>query len=227
MSAVPKQGTEARTSIIPSMAPSGLGFFGSPYSPANAMLTPNEIGVTVGDSMSDVANGVKGVQFYIDQIGFGAPSTGLTNGMPLKPLGVNYFINTGSKCSNGATMWTYMKGIPDGNALGERAKEAMEKMIQAVDDYHISGIETTLSFGKFVMRHEAFRSGNFDTKFIDNYFKPEMLNEALEEDEELVAAIAADAFWNVASPELDSGPLSQHNTNKSFSPWRLNRAGKR
>lgn len=128
MSAVPKQGTEARTSIIPSMAPSGLGFFGSPYSPANAMLTPNEIGVTVGDSMSDVANGVKGVQFYIDQIGFGAPSTGLTNGMPLKPLGVNYFINTGAKCSNGATMWTYMKGIPDGNALGERAKEAMEKM---------------------------------------------------------------------------------------------------
>ncbi len=106
-------------------------------------------------------------------------------------------------------------------------EEAMEKMIQAVDDYHISGIETTLSFGKFVMRHEAFRSGNFDTKFIDNYFKPEMLNEALEEDEELVAAIAADAFWNVASPELDSGPLSQHNTNKSFSPWRLNRAGKR
>jgi hypothetical protein len=128
MSAVPKQGTEARTSIIPSLAPSGLGFFGSPYSPANAMPTPNEIGVTVGNSMQDVANGVKGVQFYIDQIGFGAPSTGLTNGMPLKPLGVNYFINAGTKCSNGATMWTYMQGIPEGNALGDRAMQAMEKM---------------------------------------------------------------------------------------------------
>jgi len=127
-STVPPQGNEQRTSILPSMVPSELGFFGSPYSPADAMLTPNQIGVTVGDSMNDVANGVKGVGFYIDQIGFGAPSTGLTNGMPLKPLGVNYFVKTGSQCSNGATMWSYIKGIPEGNALGEHVKQAMQEM---------------------------------------------------------------------------------------------------
>ena len=94
------------------------------------MLTPNQIGVSVGDSMSDVANAVKGVGFYIDQIGFGAPSTGLTNGMPLKPLGVNYFINTGTTCSNGATMWSYMNGIPDGTALGQNVANAMRDMAQ-------------------------------------------------------------------------------------------------
>jgi hypothetical protein len=128
MSAVPKQGSEERTSILPSMVPSGLGFFGSPYKPADAMPTPSQIGVRAGDSMSDVVNAVKGVGYYIDQIGFGGPSTGLTNGMGLKPLGVNYFINTGAKCSNGAEMWTYMQGIPEGNALGERVKQAMADM---------------------------------------------------------------------------------------------------
>lgn len=125
---VPQQGSENRTSILPSMIPSGLGFFGSPYNPADAMLTPAQIGVRVGDSMDDVINAVKGVGFYADQIGFGAPSTGLTSGMPLKPLGVNYFIKTGVKCSNGADMWYYMNGIPDGNALGNKVKKAMEEM---------------------------------------------------------------------------------------------------
>ena len=36
-------------------------------------------------------------------------------------------------------------------------------------------IETTLGFGKFVMQHEAFTSGNFDTHFVAKYFSPEKL----------------------------------------------------
>jgi len=124
----PQQGSEKRTSVLPSMLPSNLGFFGSPYSPADAMMTPPQIGVKVGDSIGDVVNAVKGVGFYTDQIGFGAPSTGLTNGMPLKPLGINYFLNTNVKCSNGANMYEYIQGIPEGNALGDKVKKAMEDM---------------------------------------------------------------------------------------------------
>jgi hypothetical protein len=124
----PQQGSEKRTSILPSMVPSGIGFFGSPYKPADAMMTPPQIGVNVGDSMSDVINAVKGVGFYADQIGFGAPSTGLTQGMPLQPLGVNYYIKTGMKCSNGADMWQYMNGIPQGNALGDKIQTVMAEM---------------------------------------------------------------------------------------------------
>ena len=126
--AVPQQGSEKRTSLLPSSEPSGIGFFGSPYNPANAMKTPADLGIKVGNSMGDVVQAVKGVGFYADQIGFGAPSTGLTNGMPLKPLGVNYFMKTGAICSNGATMWEYMKGITEGDALGQQAKKAMEDM---------------------------------------------------------------------------------------------------
>lgn len=124
----PQQGSEKRSSILPSMIPDGIGFFGSPYKPADAMLTPQQIGVKVGNSMGDVIGAVKGVGFYSDQIGFGAPSTGLTQGMPLKPLGVNYFIKTGISCSNGADMWQYMQGITQGDALGDKIKDVMAEM---------------------------------------------------------------------------------------------------
>ena len=125
---VPKQGSESRSSILPNMLPTEMGFFGSPYNPANAMLTPNQIGVRVGNSIGDVVNAVKGVGFYTDQIGFGAPSTGLTQGMPLKPLGVNYFLKTGVTCSNGAEMSEYVQGIPEGNAFGDKLKNVMSEM---------------------------------------------------------------------------------------------------
>ncbi len=49
---------------------------------------------------------------------------------------------------------------------------AIEKMIRAIDEYEITGVATTLGFCKFVMTHPSFRSGNFDTRFVDNHFKP-------------------------------------------------------
>lgn len=124
----PQQGSETRTSILPSLVPSGIGMFGSPYKSADALLTPGQIGVRVGNSMDDVIQAVKGVGFYTDQMGFGAPSTGLTQGMPLAPLGINYFLKTGMSCSNGADMWAYMRGITQGDALGEKIKDAMAQM---------------------------------------------------------------------------------------------------
>jgi hypothetical protein len=59
-------------------------------------------------------------------MGFGEASSGFTRGMPgLKPLGVNYFVNSGLTCSNGATMWEYVLTIPTGGALGEKIKQAI------------------------------------------------------------------------------------------------------
>ncbi|MBU3663748.1 MAG: acetyl-CoA carboxylase biotin carboxylase subunit, partial [Bacteroidetes bacterium] len=59
--------------------------------------------------------------------------------------------------------------------FGNTREDAINRMIRAIEDYHITGIETTLAFGSFVMQHEAFVSGNFDTKFIEKHFKPEYL----------------------------------------------------
>lgn len=127
-SLTPQQGQETRTSLAPSETPKSLGFLGSPYSTSDSLLTPSQIGVRVGDNLGDVMGAVKGVAFYADTIGFGESSTSFTQGMPLKPLGINYFVKSGQQCSNGADMYTYFQGIPDGSALGKKAQKAFKDM---------------------------------------------------------------------------------------------------
>jgi len=77
---------------------------------------------------------------------------------------------------------------------GADRTEAMDRMIRAIDDYKITGVQTTLSFCRFAMQHEAFRSGNFDTHFVKKYFSPEMLSGSDETEMELAALLAVEAF---------------------------------
>lgn len=74
---------------------------------------------------------------------------------------------------------------------GADRQEAIARMVRAIDEYTISGIETTLEFCKFVMQHEAFRSGDFDTKFVEKHFSPEMLQTGEDANEEALAAALA------------------------------------
>ncbi|MDN3493161.1 acetyl-CoA carboxylase biotin carboxylase subunit [Winogradskyella bathintestinalis] len=73
---------------------------------------------------------------------------------------------------------------------GETREEAIEIMIKAIDNYHIKGVETTLSFGRFVCEHDAFRSGNFDTHFVKKYYSPSLLEEQHKLEAEIAAKIA-------------------------------------
>lgn len=70
---------------------------------------------------------------------------------------------------------------------GKTREEAIQLMIEAIRNYKVEGVQTTLPFGSFVCKHEAFRSGNFDTHFVKNYYAPE----ALKSDQETEAKIAA------------------------------------
>jgi len=66
-------------------------------------------------------------------------------------------------------------------------EEAIWRMIRAIDDYKITGIQTTLPFCRYVMEHEAYTSGNFDTKFVDKYYTPDVLDNELSKETELMA----------------------------------------
>jgi acetyl-CoA carboxylase biotin carboxylase subunit len=72
--------------------------------------------------------------------------------------------------------------------------EAISKMKEAIDSYHIEGVATTLSFGKFVMQHPAFISGQFDTHFVQKYFSPEIVVES-QHDNAAMAALVAIKYW--------------------------------
>jgi propionyl-CoA carboxylase alpha chain len=73
----------------------------------------------------------------------------------------------------------------------ESREAAIRKMIRVIDEYDITGLETTLGFCRFVMTHDAFTSGNFDTRFVENYFGPEALSVSNEGAEFIAAALAA------------------------------------
>jgi propionyl-CoA carboxylase alpha chain len=79
---------------------------------------------------------------------------------------------------------------------GENRAQAIERAIDAIDNYQISGVKTTLDFGKYVLKHPAFRSGDFDTNFVKHYFQdPTIMYEAmLEEEDALLHAV--DDIWS-------------------------------
>jgi len=100
---------------------------------------------------------------------------------------------------------------------GENRAQAIERMIRAIDEYQITGIETTLGFGKFVMQHEAFTSGNFDTHFVKNYFKPSNLLHENEQEASIAALVAAKLM------QKQTQQFNTVNQTAKTSSWKKNR----
>jgi acetyl-CoA carboxylase, biotin carboxylase subunit len=99
---------------------------------------------------------------------------------------------------------------------GKDREEAIERMVRAIEEYDITGIETTLGFGKFVMQHEAFKTGDFNTHFVGKYFKPESLK-VQDETEALIAAVIAAKLFDNREVRLGDSLV------KNTSDWRKNR----
>ena len=78
---------------------------------------------------------------------------------------------------------------------GATREEAIQTMIQAIDNYKIEGVSTTLPFGKFVFEHEAFRSGNFDTHFVKKYYSVEKLKAQSEKEAKIAAMVALQQYF--------------------------------
>ncbi len=97
-------------------------------------------------------------------------------------------------------------------ATGKDREEAIERLLQAIRDYRIIGVKTTLPFCEFVLQHDAFRGGNFTTKFVEQYFTPEVL-ETTPDESSTLAALAAAAFMDQSNDESRTPyvPVSRSN----------------
>lgn len=73
---------------------------------------------------------------------------------------------------------------------GKTREEAITLMHEAIKNYKVEGVSTTLPFGAFVMEHDAFRSGDFDTHFVKKYYDAEKLKGQMEKEAEIAAFIA-------------------------------------
>jgi acetyl/propionyl-CoA carboxylase alpha subunit len=103
-------------------------------------------------------------------------------------------------------------------AWGPTREEAISRLRRAIKEYVITGIETTLSFGEFVLTHPAFVSGKFDTHFIQNFFNPEeLVAEKLSDDELSALATAAVTFF--AQNKRNENASVTTTTSNSESLW--------
>jgi acetyl-CoA carboxylase biotin carboxylase subunit len=72
---------------------------------------------------------------------------------------------------------------------GPDRQAAIQRMLEAICMYRVEGVQTTLPFGAFVCGHTAFRSGNFNTHFVQDYYSPDLLESAHREEARVAAAV--------------------------------------
>ena len=101
--------------------------------------------------------------------------------------------------------------------FGADRNEAIARMRRAISEYKISGVQTTLDFADYVLTHDAFVSGDFDTHFVANYFTPEALSNDDASLEEIGAAAIASLLQSKKTKQrVASAPQE--------SRWKANRS---
>ncbi|TCO06042.1 acetyl-CoA carboxylase biotin carboxylase subunit [Natronoflexus pectinivorans] len=112
------------------------------------------------------------------QSGF-VPSMGIIRGIRL-PQGNNIRIDTGVRPGSEITPFfdsMVAKLIVHGNSRAE----VIEKTMKALRQFHVKGVKTTIPFCKAVLSNPLFRSGYFDTSFVETAMDSPVHREPQEE----------------------------------------------
>jgi acetyl-CoA carboxylase biotin carboxylase subunit len=75
-------------------------------------------------------------------------------------------------------------------AWGHDRDAAIARLLRAIREYEVGGVRTTLAFGAFAVDSEPFRSGDFDTKFVQQHFRPELLASERDDEAEVAALLS-------------------------------------
>ncbi|MDJ1506183.1 acetyl-CoA carboxylase biotin carboxylase subunit [Xanthocytophaga agilis] len=105
--------------------------------------------------------------------------------------------------------------------FGKDRTEAIDRMKRAIDEYQITGIETTLGFCRFVLEHPAFLDGSFDTNFVNKYFTPDLLQTDANEEEAEIAALLVSQLLQTQNTRKST--IQQTTTNSQKSKWKTQR----
>ena len=103
---------------------------------------------------------------------------------------------------------------------GADRAEATLKMVRAIDEYKITGVQTTLPFCRFVMKHPAFVSGEFDTNFVTKHYLTENVKQASDPDINKLAAYITARLMESSKPSELSHPVTEP---AAVSKWRTRR----
>jgi len=103
---------------------------------------------------------------------------------------------------------------------GKDRNHAIKRTLKAIDNYQISGLKTTLDFGKYVLKHDAFTSGDFDTNFVRHYFEDPTVMYSLMDEEEEVLTHGINKIWD----SIKEKDCEEFASREISSRWRANRS---
>lgn len=104
-------------------------------------------------------------------------------------------------------------------AWGINRKEAIQRMKNALNEYHIEGITTTIPLHKRILEDEYFQRGEIHTRFVKERIGSLTPKEG-QEDEEKVAALSAVLTTYLRNRQSGLAIIPQRKT-KKISPWRM------
>ena len=136
------------------------------------------------------------------------------------PSGLGVRVDAGVE-QGGTVLIHYDPMIAKLTTWGRDRDEAIRRMVRALDEYEVAGMETTIGFCRFAMEHEAFRSGQFSTHFVQDHFAPDALAPADDASDTLagMAATLVRARQGSEAPEVKAAAQNGH----AASPWRQRR----
>lgn len=103
-------------------------------------------------------------------------------------------------------------------AYGKNREQAISRMLRALDEYEIAGCRTTIPFCRYVLQHEAFRNGEYDTHFVKEHFDTERLNTKENVDTNIQSVAAALLKMNGSSKQNSKETVSSEN-GEAVSRW--------
>lgn len=99
---------------------------------------------------------------------------------------------------------------------GKDRADAINLALHSVEHFHVMGVKTTIPFCKAVLHNDVFRSGNFNTAFIETELKSLIYKE---EHEELIAALLSVYTYNHDNDF--SGDVDGEQPETPMDPWVL------
>lgn len=101
---------------------------------------------------------------------------------------------------------------------GKDREDAIKKTLAALYEFSLVGLKTTVPFCRTVLEHPAFVDASYTTRWVDQVFTPEMLEN---EEDEMIGALAATIMY--ASEYLQLSSDLPTYKNDSLNVWVLNK----
>ncbi|MDD3080315.1 MAG: biotin carboxylase N-terminal domain-containing protein [Paludibacter sp.] len=128
-----------------------------------------------------------------------SPQTGFIDDVHF-PEGDGIRIETGVQ--NGSVVTPYFDSmIAKIIVLGENREDVIRKTINALNEFSLIGLKTTVPFCRLVLQTPEFIDASYTTRWVDQIYTPEMLEN---EEDEMVGALAATIMYASEYLQLSS-----------------------